>query len=158
AVPELIMSPVTGAMRSLVGHPMAQAEHAVGTIIAPEIAAKDNPQQMYETAKGDVDTAMSAMAARRPIGPPALKPRAPTIAELDESATKGYESPEVKSLVVKPTVIRNFGTAAEQSLTNSGFDPEVAPKTYALLRKLQTVPEQSVITGDNVNTLRKLFG
>lgn len=158
AVPELAMSPITGAARSLIGHPMAMAEHAIGSVINPEVAAKDNPQQMYETAKGDVDTAMSAMAARRPAGPPALKPRAPTVQELDESATKSYESPEVKSLVVKPTVIRNFGTAAEQALTNASFDPEVAPKTYALLRKLQTVPEESVITGDNINTLRKLFG
>jgi hypothetical protein len=151
-------SPLSGAAKSIGGHLMAQGEHAVGTLIAPEIAAKDDPQKMYETAKGDVDLAMSAMAAKRPAGPPKLTPRAPTIAELDESATKGYESPEVKSLEVKPTVIKNFGTAAEQSLTNSGFDPEVAPKTYALLRKLQTVPDQSVVTGDNINTLRELFG
>lgn len=156
-LPQLLMSPITGAARSLIGHPMAQAEHAVGTVIAPDIAAKDDPQKMYETAKGDVDTAMSAMAARRPVGAPAPTPRAPTIAELDASAEAGYQSPEVKNLEVKPTVIKNFGSAAEQALTNEGFDPEVAPKTYALLRKLQTVPDQSVITGDNINTLRKLF-
>lgn len=67
AVPELLMSPITGAARSLIGHPMAQAEHAVGSLIAPEIAAKDDPQKMYEAAKGDVDLAMSAA---RPAGSP----------------------------------------------------------------------------------------
>lgn len=75
AVPELLMSPVTGAARSLVGHPMAQAEHAVGTLIAPETAAKDDLQKMYETAKGDVDLGLAALGTRgRPALPPPLPP------------------------------------------------------------------------------------
>src|SRR5580698_843644 len=41
-IPQLALAPITGAVRSLIGHPMAQAEHAVGTLIAPEIAAKDD--------------------------------------------------------------------------------------------------------------------
>jgi len=64
AVPEALMSPITGAARSLIGHPMAQAEHAVGTLIAPETAAKDDPQKMYDAAKGDVDLAMAALKSR----------------------------------------------------------------------------------------------
>lgn len=83
---------------------------------------------------------------------------APSIAELEASATKGYESPEVKSLAVKPTVIRNFGEAAEAALTNEGFAPTLAEKTFGMIRNLQRVPEGSVITGDNINTLRKMFG
>src|ERR1035437_3633189 len=58
---------VNAPLRSLVGHPMATAEHAIGTLIAPETAAKDNPQEMYETAKSNVDTALSAI---RPKGTP----------------------------------------------------------------------------------------
>lgn len=70
AIPGLIASPLTGAARSLIGHPMAQAEHAVGTLINPEAAAKDDPQKMYEAAKGDTDLAMSALASRG--GPPSV--------------------------------------------------------------------------------------
>ena len=58
---QMMAAPITGAARSLIGHPMAQAEHAVGTIIAPDIAAKDDPKKMYQVAKGDVDLAMSAL-------------------------------------------------------------------------------------------------
>jgi hypothetical protein len=72
-VPELLMSPITGAARSLLGHPLADVTHKVGEIIAPEIAAKDDPKAMYETAKGDVDKAMSAMRPRVG-GPPAAVP------------------------------------------------------------------------------------
>lgn len=165
-VPQLLMSPITGAARSILGHGLESATHAAGSVIAPEITAKEDRQKNYETAKGDVDLAMTALAARRPTTAlakpgeisPNLKVKPPTVEELKESATKGYESPEVTSLEVKPTVIRNFGEAAEAALTNDSFDPAVAEKTYSLLRKLQTVPADSVITGRNINTLRKLFG
>lgn len=162
-IPQLLMSPITGTARSVLGHGLEQATHAAGTVIAPEIATKEDRQKNYETAKGDVDLAMTALATKRagaltPAARPAPKVEAPTVEELRTSATKNYESPEVKSLEVKPTVIRNFGEAAEMALTNEGFDPAVAEKTYTLLRNLQKVPESSVITGGNINTLRKLFG
>lgn len=67
AVPQLAISPVIGALKSLIGHPMAQAEHAVGSVIAPDIAAKDNPEAMYRNAAGDVETALNAA---RPAGAP----------------------------------------------------------------------------------------
>jgi uncharacterized protein YoaH (UPF0181 family) len=72
AIPGLLASPLTGAARSLIGHPMAQAQHAVGTVIAPDIAAKDDPAKMYAAAKGDVDTAMSALASRGVPSVPAV--------------------------------------------------------------------------------------
>ena len=78
AVPELLLAPLTGTARSLIGHPMAQIEHKIGQTIAPEIAAKDDLWKMFETARGDTDLAMSAL---RPAGapikgvvPPSIKP------------------------------------------------------------------------------------
>ena len=70
------VAPVQGAAESLIGHPMAQAEHIVGSIINPEVAAKDDPAKMYENAKQDVTTALSAarprgFTAKGPIAPPA---------------------------------------------------------------------------------------
>jgi hypothetical protein len=63
------MSLAVAPFRSLIGHPMAQAEHIVGSIINPEAAAKDDPDKMYEAAKGDVDLAMSAGRPRGMTGP-----------------------------------------------------------------------------------------
>jgi hypothetical protein len=89
AVPELLLSPLTGTARSLIGHPMAQAEHAVGSIIAPDIAAKDDPQAMYETAKGDVDTAMSALATRgAPVAAAAPAPVASAGSRVVDAASR----------------------------------------------------------------------
>lgn len=158
AVPELLMSPVTGAARSLIGHPMAQLEHKVGEVIAPEIAAKDDPQKMYETAKGDVDLAMSAAKPGKVSAPVAPKPLAPTIQELKTAARSDYNSPEVTSLEVKPTTIKTYGDTAKTVLNNEGFDENVAPKTFGILDKLSKIPTGATVTGQNFNSLRKMLG
>lgn len=180
-IPQLALSPITGAARSLIGHPMARAEHAVGTLIAPDIAAKDDPQKMYETAKGDVDLAMTAA---RPAGAPVktivngwpgqgpqstayqwqsptsapAKVAAPSIEELKTAARADYQSPEVAGLEVKPTTIKNYGNTAKTILNNEGFDENVAPKTFGILSKLESIPTGATVTGQNFNSLRKMLG
>lgn len=79
AIPGIVASPLTGASRSLIGHPLAQAEHALGSLINPSLAAKDDPQKMYEAAKGDVDLSMSAMGSRGLPAPKPIPQLAPTI-------------------------------------------------------------------------------
>ncbi len=154
-IPQLALSPITGAARSLIGHPMAQAEHAVGTLIAPEIAAKDDPQKMYETAKGDVDLAMTAVGSRK-VAP--TKVPAPTIQELKSAARADYQSPEVTGLVVKPTTIKDYSLTAKTALGIEGFDENVAPKTFGILSKLESIPTGATVTGQNFNSLRKMLG
>jgi hypothetical protein len=154
-IPQLIVSPITGAARSVLGHGLESATHAAGTIIAPEIAAKEDRQKNYETAKGDVDTAMAAVAPGKVRAP---KVSAPTIQELKTAAKADYDSPEVKGLVVKPDTIKNYGSTARADLNNQGFDENVAPKTFGILSKLDTIPAGATVTGDNFNSLRKMLG
>lgn len=71
-------SPVVGAARSLIGHPMASLEHGIGSIINPEAAAKDDPAKMYENAKHDVDLALSAARPRGFTGPAFTEAMPPT--------------------------------------------------------------------------------
>lgn len=55
------LSPITGAARSLLGHPIADAETAVGGLINPEVAKqREESGAAYEDAKRSVDTAMAA--------------------------------------------------------------------------------------------------
>jgi hypothetical protein len=65
AVPELLLSPLTGTARSLVGHPVAEAETAVGGMINPAVAEQRRASgAAYEDAKHSVDMAMAALATR----------------------------------------------------------------------------------------------
>lgn len=154
-LPEIAASAITGAARSIGGHLMAQGEHAVGTIINPDAAAKDDPQQMYETAKGDVDTAMSAA---RPAAVP-VAAGAPSIAELKKGATANYEGPELTGLQVKPTAITDYATKTKVALDAAGLDENLAPKTHAILSKVENPPPgPTIVTGKNIMSLRKLLG
>jgi hypothetical protein len=173
-IPQLLASPVTGAARSLIGHPMAQAEEFVGPYVEKAVQGltgrerstpAPTPERMYEAAKGDVDTAMSALASR---GAPAVVPKvvAPTIPELKAAASGkaglpgGYEGTELSSLEVKPTAISDFASKTKLALDAGGIDENLAPKTHAILSKLEKVPNSpsAVVTGNNIKSLRQLLG
>lgn len=83
----IALSPFVGAAKSIGGHLMAQGEHAVGTIIAPETAAKDDYGKMYDTAKGDVELALLAGRPTKggavPSGPAPGSPGAPPPIPID---------------------------------------------------------------------------
>lgn len=70
------LSPVTGAARSLLGHPIAAAETAVGGLINPEVAKqREESGAAYTDAKASVDTAMAAgMPGKAKIPVPAAAP------------------------------------------------------------------------------------
>jgi hypothetical protein len=110
SIPELAMSPITGTARSLLGHPLASTEHAIGTLINPSVAARDNPQEMYDTAKGNVDTAMSAIAPARgglgafvngptPVPPPPSGP-------LGVTLSRGQETGDLSSIQFEQSALR----------------------------------------------------
>ncbi len=84
ALPELALSPLTGAARSLLGHPVADVETAIGGLIDPKVAAERAASgAAYEDAKHSVDTAMSALATRgAPVAAAAAAgPVAPAVSE-----------------------------------------------------------------------------
>jgi hypothetical protein len=79
------LSLLTGPARSILGHGMANTEHAIGAVVNPKVAAQDNAEAMYETAKGDVDKALMAV---RPAGVPVRVPvGSPTTSVLPNGAT-----------------------------------------------------------------------
>jgi len=159
-LPELISALPAGLARSVIGHLMAQGEHAAGTLINPEVAAKDDPQKMYEAAKGDVDTAMSALATRGPV-PKAV---APSIPELKAAASGkagspgGYEGTELSSLEVKAPAITDFATKTKVALDAAGLDENLAPITHKQLSKMESAPAGATVTGNNIKSIRQLLG
>jgi hypothetical protein len=157
AIPGLIASPITGALRSLIGHPMAQAEHAVGTLINPEVAAKDDPQKMYQTAAGDVETALSA-ARPGVVRPPTAS--VPTVPELKAAARAGYNDPAVAAVEVRPQPVANLSTQIENELATRGFRnrPNQGRPVFEEIRDL--VPPQGVasVRVADLHSARKALG
>lgn len=83
---------------------------------------------------------------------------APSIADLKDAAKAGYNSAEVVGLEIRPQGFRNFGGGTAAKLSEEGFDPVLAPKTFGLLGNLEKIPENVSITGRNIETLRKSLG
>jgi hypothetical protein len=159
----VVGAPITGALRSLIGHPMAQAEHAVGSVIAPEIAAKDNPQQMYQTAAGDVDTAMSAA---RPAGftpkgltvPTPVATPAPSVGDLKTASRSLYQDPNVTGLEIKPQPVANLSTKIENDLLQRGFRPKQAGGTFDEVKGLTPGPGVQSVNAMDIHSARKALG
>lgn len=119
------VAPVQGAAESLIGHPMADLEHAAGTIINPEVAAKDNPAAMYQTAKDDVSTALSAvrpkgftasgpMASPAPIAPEAAANTA-TANEFGINLSRGQATGDLDTIRYEDMAARGaYGPEAQQ--------------------------------------------
>jgi hypothetical protein len=179
-VPQMALSPITGAARSLVGHPMAYLEHKAGELINPQVAAQDDPQKMYETAKGDVDLAMAAGAPKRSVP---VKAIVPTIEELKQEYRAVRNSPEVKEASVPIDEVRAAANTAEQELLARGNRPTTgsAPRTFNEIDRLrpagppelspqrrlqaemnwETIPEQPRVTEASVDDLlaaKRAFG
>lgn len=160
AIPGLIASPLTGAVRSLIGHPLAQAEHAVGTVINPAVAAKDDPQQMYESGADSADTAMMGAMPRglSPVGIRTASAAVPSSAELKTAARGAYQSPEVTSLKIDPQSTNALSTKIESDLLKSGFrpTPSSAPDTFSVLRnEVRSGPNAGYVEVADLDSARR---
>lgn len=160
-----LASPVTGAARSLIGHPMAMAEHAVGTLINPAVAAKDDPQQMYQNAAGDVETALSAArpAGVTPLGAVAPRPISvapPTSADLKAAARTVYQDPNIKGLSIPPQDVSLLSSKIQSDLANQGFRPSTgsAPGTFSELNRLAPPSGVPNVSVDDLRSARRALG
>lgn len=118
AVPGMAFSPLTGAVRSIGGHALANTEHAIGSVIAPETAAKDDPRKMYEQAANDAEFAMSAVApSRGGLGAavrPGTPPPAPPTGPLGVTLSEGQKTGELPLIRKEQAAVRGqLGTSSE---------------------------------------------
>jgi hypothetical protein len=158
-----LMSPITGTLRSAIGHPMAQAEHAVGTLINPAVAAKDDPRQMYERAAGDVETALSAArpAGTSPMGAVAPRPvsvAAPSVQELKAAARAGYRDPTVAAVDINPQSVSLLSSKIESDLANQGFRPRLTPGVFDEVRNLTPPQGVQAVKVADIDAARKALG
>lgn len=168
-----VASPITGAARSLVGHGMANLEHAAGTVINPEVAAKDNPEQMYETAKGDVDTAMSAARPGgapikvagayewKPPSPAPTKPvgivKQPETEDFFDAAENHYSNMRGFGVEINPAAMNGVADNILTELHAEGYRPRNAPKVFDAVDELRNPAGQNHEISD-IDSVRKVLG
>lgn len=162
-------NPAPGGLLSTV-KPIVQG---VGTLVraaggdVPVVGedGRTNPaiiEASWEAAKGltpavgaPMPRAMGAVLPSKQPAPQAAV--APTTQELKAAAKAGFESAPVKELEVAPRAISELGQGVRGRLTEAGLDENLAPKTFGILSKLDKIPEDAVVTGQNLQSLRRTF-
>ncbi len=98
-----------GAASSLIANPMASAIHETGKLINPEVANKQTQQQIYNDIQPGVETALSAVGARRiPVAPKAPPPSGEVAQAAARLSDAGYP-------VDIPRVVSSDSLATQQA-------------------------------------------
>lgn len=154
----LAASPITGAARSLLGHPLADAEHAIGGVINPQVATQDDPAQMYSHAKEGVDTAMMALkpSGATPRGIGTMPAPSPSIADLKTSARAVWNDPAIKTAPISGVDATRLASGSQNDLLAQGFRPTTgsAPGTFAEVQRM-TPPAGVSVTVDDLRAARR---
>lgn len=173
AIPETVIAPAIGVARSVGGHLMADATQAIGRLINPEVANKQDPQKLYETAKGDVDLAV--MGARAPAVKP-LTQGQQVIASAERLSETGAPVTVPKAVATDSTatqrvagVARNVPlagdplvNAAEKTISQLGTKADEVAKSYGggqVVSSGETARTsiKNWITGDSAATSSKFY-
>jgi hypothetical protein len=141
-----ITSPISGAVRSIVGTPGEEAlgipreiSEPLASLAIPIPSRIPMPRMARTAEKAEI-------------------PAARSIDELKSSYVAARKSPEVAAAKIKPEATARNAEITTAELEKDWLDPELAPKTHYILKKLQTPPEGSSTTMANVDSARRLLG
>jgi uncharacterized protein YoaH (UPF0181 family) len=127
--------------RSITGHTAANLANKMDQVVAPEKARTNNPDQMYEYFRPQVDESLMAAAPRAasPVGPRAVPAPRPTPAQHKQAAEAVWERPDIKSMPIPPEAIRNLSQQMQNHLLQKGWRdaPDNASGTLREVRGLE---------------------
>lgn len=161
AVPGLLASPITGAVRALGGAGMKAVTDTATTGL--QSAFGGTRQEMpLETAKDQAETASMAvrpagMGARGPLPLPA---QAPTAAELKRAAGDVWQSPQTKAIQAPTQDVAALAAKIENDLLQAGHRASVgsAPGAFAEVKRMTPAQGVASIGVDDLRAARKAFG
>lgn len=83
---------------------------------------------------------------------------APSAEALRDAADQGYKSARELGVEYTAPSVANMATGVGQTLQDKGIIPEVAPKTFNVLNKLQTPPDNATAPLSSLDAARSAFG
>ena len=154
----LPLAPAYGAAKSLIGREvMAPLIHKAGEYINPEVAAKQNPEDIYQDVREDVGTALGTVA---PGSMKSAKIPVPSAAEAKIAAKAGYKHPDVAAVQIKPQAVSNLAAQIEADLISQGFRPATnnASGTFAEIQRMTPARGTTRVLVDDIDAMRRALG
>lgn len=107
---------------------------------------------------------LSLAGAATPVSPAMrgvsrlAEPVAPTIPELKAAATRGYDTAQGMDVTYSSAAVKGMADKLENSLNAEGRIAESNPELFALIKKLQSPPEDSFAQLSGLKALRERLG
>ncbi len=158
-VPGMAFSPIVGTARSVGGHLLTRAIHGAGTLINPEVAAKDNQQEIYDKVKGEVDQALAAAGPAKGglrTGPayalpnPAPSPVQIPTGPLDVILSEGQTTRNLPAIQKEQAALRGTSGPSAQSRAQEFADQQrqqVAAARDKVVAGLDPIGGQQIVDG-----------
>lgn len=136
AIPGMAMSLVTGPARSVGGHLLTRAIHGAGSLLNPEVAAKDDQQKIYDEVKGEVDKAVAAATPSRGVpakfglgprdAPSIPQPPTPQTGPLNVMLSEGQTTRELPAIQTEQAALRGTSGPSAQARAQEFADQQRA--------------------------------
>lgn len=139
---------------------------ALNSVLLPGFAAKGGKYNYGDTLGLAAMISPMSPAARageltpsylRP-GTKAATPEVPSTDELRAAASTGYDAARDMGVTYSSPAVKNMADTIEQSLNQEGRIGELNPELFALVKKLQNPPDDSFVTLDALQALRRRLG
>lgn len=98
-----------------------------------------------------VDKAGRAIAGKAPSA-------SPSSSELKDSARGLYRSDAVREFELAPKAVSDAAAGIRAKLDAEGFDEIIGTKAHAILKRLESAPAGSTVTGLNLHSIQKTLG
>jgi len=89
---------------------------------------------------------------------PAMRAVPPVLSSIRSAAKSLYRRANNLKFELKPGALGDFGSGLQAALNQEGWNDVTAPKTMGLINKLQSSPEGSFVTPQNIHSAQKSFG
>jgi len=131
------------------GSAVARAPGLIGKAGQAARVAGDIANPLMGPAKAAGAAGEEAARLTRPI-------KAPTTDALYEAAEAAYENPAIKAIAIKPSAFRQWKDTL--LATNDVVDEDLSPKTFNILKRLDSPPAGSFFDGRSIQSLRRKLG
>jgi hypothetical protein len=143
---------------AMIGGPGSLGSKLLSRVAAPALTSETAGQ----ITKGTEFEPYARVAGALAGGAGAAKlmaPKAPAVAGVDDladAASAAYKAPEVKSLAINPASTKAASSTIKQTLYGDGLDENVAPMTFAVLKRLES-PIGNTANVADIDNVRKVL-
>jgi len=131
------------------GSAAARAPGLIGKIGELARGVGDVANPLIGPAKAAGAAGEEAARITRPIN-------APTTEALYDAASAAYEHPAIKDIALKPSAFKQWKDTL--LATNDVVDEDLSPKTFNILKRLDSPPSGSFFDGRSIQSLRRKLG